>query len=68
MEKQFNVWSIQEELCALHNQKQLEKRLKALRDQYIERLIEESQKSEPKNRMTESRSESSRKKHHCTIL
>jgi hypothetical protein len=57
MEKQFNVWSIQEELYAIHGQKQLEKRLKALRDQYIEQL--ESK---------ESKCEKTQKKHRCIIL
>jgi hypothetical protein len=64
MEKQFNVWSIQEELYAIHGQKQLEKRLRALRDQYIEQLIEEGQKSESK----ESKCEKTQKKHRCIIL
>lgn len=40
MNRQFNVWSIQEKLEEQRNQKYLEIKLKALRDQYIDELIQ----------------------------
>jgi hypothetical protein len=39
MEKQFNIWSVQEQLSTLSSQKQLEINLKVHRDQYINQLI-----------------------------
>lgn len=39
MEKQFNVWSVQEQLSEFPTQRQLEMNLKALRDQYINELM-----------------------------
>jgi hypothetical protein len=39
MEKQFNVWSVQEQLFEFPIQRQLEMNLKALRDQYINELM-----------------------------
>lgn len=39
IEKQFNVWSVQEQLSELSSQKQLDINLKAHRDQYIEQLM-----------------------------
>jgi hypothetical protein len=39
MEKQFNVWSVQEQLSEFSTQRQLEMNLKALRDQYINELM-----------------------------
>jgi hypothetical protein len=39
IEKQFNVWSVQEQLSELSSQKQLDINLKAHRDQYIKQLM-----------------------------
>jgi hypothetical protein len=39
MEKQFNVWSVQEQLSEFSTQRQLEMNLKALRDQHINELM-----------------------------
>jgi uncharacterized protein YutE (UPF0331/DUF86 family) len=39
IEKQFNVWSVQEQLSELSSQKQLDMNLKAHRDQYIKQLM-----------------------------
>lgn len=42
IEKQLNVWSIQEQLSGeMLRQKQLDINLKVLRDQYIDQLIKE---------------------------
>jgi hypothetical protein len=49
MEKQFNIWRVQEQLSEISVQKQLEINLKALRDQYIEQLMIEKTMDTPDN-------------------
>jgi hypothetical protein len=49
MEKQFNIWRVQEQLSEFPVQKQLEINLKALRDQYIEQLMIEKTMDTPDN-------------------
>jgi hypothetical protein len=54
LEKQLNIWSVQEQLYALSSQNQLEINLKVHRDRYINQLIIENLRlkkgdSEPKN-------------------
>lgn len=49
LEKQLNIWAIQEELTHFDPERQLELSLKALRDQYIEKKIIESKKVKTKH-------------------
>ena len=50
LEKQHNVWTIQEQLSSSQTQKLLDFNLKVLRDQYINQLIiENSMVQSPKN-------------------
>jgi hypothetical protein len=49
MEKQFNIWRVQEQLSEFPVQKQLEINLKALRDQYIEQLMIKKTMDTPDN-------------------
>ena len=73
IEKKFNVWSIQEQLYdnnLVH--KQLDLKLKVLRDQYIESLIKDSSmrliedQKEPKN--IKKSKDQKEPKHKCIIL
>ncbi|CCV01687.1 hypothetical protein IIV22_010R [Invertebrate iridescent virus 22] len=73
IEKKFNVWSIQEQLYnnSVVN-KQLDLKLKVLRDQYIESLINNSinlikDQEEPKNRDKKNKGQN-KQKNKCIIL
>lgn len=48
LEKQHNVWAVQEQLSNLQSQKLLDFNLKVLRDQYINQLISEKSMDRPK--------------------
>lgn len=39
LEKQLNIWTVQEKLSELDSERQLELKLKVLRDQYIDQII-----------------------------
>ena len=47
--KQFNVWAVQEELANKFQHKELDYRLKVLRDQYINSLILEKTQNDSNN-------------------
>ncbi|CCV01855.1 hypothetical protein IIV22A_011R [Invertebrate iridescent virus 22] len=73
IEKKINVWSIQEQLYnnSIVN-KQLDLKLKVLRDQYIESLINDSinlikDQEEPKNKDKKSKDQN-KQKNKCIIL
>jgi hypothetical protein len=78
MEKQFNIWNIQDELQFLHAQKQLDRKLKVLRDQYVGQVIVQSQQTNKTlgqydvtpeiGKCDHCNTERTRKKHHCTVL
>ncbi|CCV02205.1 hypothetical protein IIV30_010R [Invertebrate iridescent virus 30] len=73
IEKKFNVWSIQEQLYDNNIvNKQLDLKLKVLRDQFIESLINDSINSikdqeEPKNKDKKNKDQN-KQKNKCIIL
>jgi hypothetical protein len=69
-EKQFNIWSVQDQLSTLSSQKQLDFKLKVYRDQYIQQLLINKKMDESNHNLFNTKEKLKVKKIHkkCTIL
>jgi hypothetical protein len=69
-EKQFNIWSVQDQLSTLSSQKQLDFKLKVYRDQYIQQLLINKKMDESNHNLFNTKEKLKVKKTHkkCTIL
>lgn len=68
VEKQLNIWSIQEELAERSMHKELDYRLKVIRDQYTDQMIKEKIMVLFETDDTNIKTKNKRKKLRCSIL